>query len=1045
MCRHRTTVTVTFCIAEEEFLSIAEKLKPFTEEKMKIEPFPWYEGYLINMDELYTELTLEKVERQLLGEETWSLRTYEDMFNCNKSEHNNRKILIKADPGMGKTTLGRKVARDWAIGKFKKFSIILFVALKFVKPGDPIENIIMQQIPELEGLKISQQKLKVLLDRFSKRILIILDGVDEHRLGQNDDVIKIIKNQKLLDCRIVVSSRPHSVKEVEQHFPTIIRVEGFKRRQAKMFVSSFFGDQNIITQILQFKPSDSRENFPVHKCPILLSFLCLLVKEKKIDLLDKKLTVGDLYLRMVQCLYKKFTNRKGIGFVESVFVQVMKSVGIIALRTLLSKNPLLQKSEVLGIVGEFAFEYGFFAGHEDFKLCTDPTADISVTYAHRSLEEFFGSFGFLQDLDDGKSVDEILGSYCGKPIFMVNPLVMKFCLWLLTTTEFFSSRRIVYDKLAAYAAQRIDYRMLNTKIVADIYPAMDIGEAVSDRDTLKLEFFKHVFEKCEQIRVMHAGTDEVKGIMELISHSLLSKLSLLAIGKHFLPGSVPDVNSSALTVSIECRDSVSCELISKTLQTNSDVLKRDPLVYARVDSEHSQDLKTLVEKHIKKLHVSNSDFTRSHPKVTLSVSGEFPFCPHLAHFTAQNYQISNSVPAAFLKAVKEGKFPSLRRIELKSCTMNDCEWPEVPEFSCDLRGLTVSEASQMQKLLLKLTELSDCIVSHEFDRLIPVRLENLSVLKLFFGGTTKLQRLNDVLKQGYVPNISELTLNGIPIEVGTFFREFDPNCTAKLEKLALHGFIISAEELEILGEKLSSIRLTELCLTSSSYLTGSLSALFTHSFPTLNTLILGWCHLNANDLQSLARANVEGKLPQLRHLDISKNEDVIISDLFTHSFPRLNTLILSWCKLNANDLQSLARANVDGKLPQLRHLDISKNEDVIISDLFTHSAQWNQLKTLETYDVNVLNIEPEFLTSLEELGVSRLHEQNPSLPDVTRCWSGLKTIVLDDAIPVPYYIADGVERGMFPDLKIVRRCYAYDYIVSALPLFKLFKANIVVI
>ena len=63
-----------FYIAEGEFLSIAEKLKPFTEEKMKMEPFPWFEGYLINMDELYTELTLEKIERKLLGEETWSFR-----------------------------------------------------------------------------------------------------------------------------------------------------------------------------------------------------------------------------------------------------------------------------------------------------------------------------------------------------------------------------------------------------------------------------------------------------------------------------------------------------------------------------------------------------------------------------------------------------------------------------------------------------------------------------------------------------------------------------------------------------------------------------------------------------------------------------------------------------------------------------------------------------------------------------------------------------------------------------------------------------------
>ena len=64
---------------------------------------------------------------------------------------------------------------------------------------------------------------------------------------------------------------------------------------------------------------------------------------------------------------------------------------------------------------------------------------------------------------------------------------------------------------------------------------------------------------------------------------------------------------------------------------------------------------------------------------------------------------------------------------------------------------------------------------------------------------------------------------------------------------------------------------------------------------------------------------------------------------------------------------------------------------------------------------------------------------------MTRCWSGLKTIELDyDAgadIPV---VSDGVERGMFPDLTTVKLLCSYSS-VNAISLFKLFKANIVVI
>ena len=208
------------------------------------------------------------------------------------------------------------------------------MSLKFVKPGDPIEETIIKQNPELQGLKIAQQKLRALLKRYSNRILIILDGLDEHDQGQNENVLKIIKNQKLLGCGIVVSSRPHSVKEVEQHFPTIITVEGFTVKEASKFVSKFFAgqneiDQDNIDQILV--SSDIRERFPVYKCPILLSFLYQLVKEREIDLLDRNLEIGDLYYRMVKCLYTKYTLRKGINFEKTVFHEVLTSVGKLAL------------------------------------------------------------------------------------------------------------------------------------------------------------------------------------------------------------------------------------------------------------------------------------------------------------------------------------------------------------------------------------------------------------------------------------------------------------------------------------------------------------------------------------------------------------------------------------------------------------------------------------------------------------------------------------------------------------------------------------------
>ena len=61
------------------------------------------------------------------------------------------------------------------------------------------------------------------------------------------------------------------------------------------------------------------------------------------------------------------------------------SVGKLALKTLLSGNPLLQRSVVIKEVGPDAFDYGLLIGHEDFRLIRDETANIFVTFPHRSI------------------------------------------------------------------------------------------------------------------------------------------------------------------------------------------------------------------------------------------------------------------------------------------------------------------------------------------------------------------------------------------------------------------------------------------------------------------------------------------------------------------------------------------------------------------------------------------------------------------------------------------------------------------------------------
>ena len=331
-------------VTEEEFLTLAENLRPDTEEAMKIEVAPWIKDYITDMDDLYSELSLEKLNDKACGQHREELNSYQELFPLQEPEtgecqqqrllgkirRRGRKILFKGEPGMGKSTLVKKVAWDWAKGIFTAVSIVFFVFLKLVNPGDAIENVIIDQTPVLEGLDVTGSKVKQILDKFGPRCLLILDGLDEHAIGQNQDVVKIMKGQKYLFYNVIVTSRPHTTQEFVKYFASVVIVEGFTKNEARKFASRIVQDENKVEDILNFNPYNKDRHFSLHNVPILLSFLCVLVREDQIDLTSREMPIGEIYCRMVRCLYRKFTLRKGIEYQNSKFMDMLKSLAKLA-------------------------------------------------------------------------------------------------------------------------------------------------------------------------------------------------------------------------------------------------------------------------------------------------------------------------------------------------------------------------------------------------------------------------------------------------------------------------------------------------------------------------------------------------------------------------------------------------------------------------------------------------------------------------------------------------------------------------------------------
>ena len=91
-----------------------------------------------------------------------------------------------------------------------------------------------------------------------------------------------------------------------------------------------------------------------------------------------------------------------------------------------------------------------------------------------------------------------------------------------------------------------------------------------------------------------------------------------------------------------------------------------------------------------------------------------------------------------------------------------------------------------------------------------------------------------------------------------------------LKCLCLTGFIFSG--VQNLTKRLVKWDLKYLWIMRSNGIGGNLSVLLCHKFPSLESLDLSECELNSDDMRYLTEAKDQGKLPKLEHLNVSRNK-----------------------------------------------------------------------------------------------------------------------------------------------------------------------------
>ena len=127
---------------------------------------------------------------------------------------------------------------------------------------------------------------------------------------------------------------------------------------------------------------------------MLLLFICILVHANEITFKDEVVDLGEIYMRLVRCLYRKFVICKGSESKKNEFKDILKCVAKVAWDTLQSRKGWFKSSKFTQLVGEDAFEAGLVIGEKGKTLSGHEMADISITFPHRTIQEFFSGILF---------------------------------------------------------------------------------------------------------------------------------------------------------------------------------------------------------------------------------------------------------------------------------------------------------------------------------------------------------------------------------------------------------------------------------------------------------------------------------------------------------------------------------------------------------------------------------------------------------------------------------------------------------------------------
>ena len=307
------------------------------------------------------------------------------------------KILMEGRPGVGKTTILRHIAKQWAEGKLlQRFQLVMLIRLGHI-PSSRITNLDSMLEYHSHDYPDTASVARELGRTGGEGICFLLDALDEYSPQtptHSDYIYQLIRGDRLPNAALMVTSRPSASHFLRQSFTRKIEVVGFLQHQIQQYINALpVSTATTISECINRYTNVKHISYlPLH----LAMMTYLAVHSEKISLLDLD-TETRIYHMFVNLTFRqRYKEVENLDYIHSQVFRALSKTAFDATTRHSATKGYYRNSETSLRLHHLDPELRTRV--ESFSILTiskqhegDKVGEI-FTFSHYTFQEFFAAY-----------------------------------------------------------------------------------------------------------------------------------------------------------------------------------------------------------------------------------------------------------------------------------------------------------------------------------------------------------------------------------------------------------------------------------------------------------------------------------------------------------------------------------------------------------------------------------------------------------------------------------------------------------------------------